>query len=102
MLLGASGNNSLALPGLELKGEIDPPSESEDAVRKVFNARFARYGDSYYTLRIVCMENAGHMNSRMQQIIQGNEPGAVDHSKLPPHILSMELIQLKGLQDHCQ
>lgn len=93
-----SGDN-LSLPELEFAEGAKAPSETNDAARNIFNQRFAKYGDSHYSVRVVCKHDTSMAAMRAigQQVLNGEVP-VLDTAQFPLHIIRMELIQFRGLK----
>lgn len=81
------------MPGVAKSARKDLPAPVEEAAREVFDGRFVKHGDSYYSIRVVCVPNVVGELAKIP-LWGGN---GVSRTKAPM-LTHMELIEIKNLR----
>ena len=90
----------LDLPEISESEGPSVPKKAKAAAAEVFAGRFAKVGDSYYTVRVTCLPDlAQDFGKYMGAAMRGEvDFDALEGNDAPPLLFGMELIELKGLR----
>lgn len=91
MFAGLGGADGM--PGVAKADRKSLPAAVEESAREVFDSRFVKYGDSHFSVRVVCVPNIAGEMSKIP-LFGGTGASRTD----APMLTYMELIEIRNLR----